>query len=76
MDGLAMEACDQYVYLGSPFTADEATSATIKVHDSNKMCHTLKFMSLINKNNNDIPFIIKRRVFEASLTSTVLYGNT
>ena len=60
-------------YLGSSFTSDRSTTTGIRVHGSNNMCHTLKFISCVNK-NNDIPFVIKRRVFEAALTSTLLYG--
>ena len=60
-------------YLGSSFTSDRSTTTGIRVHGSNNMCHTLKFISCVNK-NNDIPFVIKRRVFEAVLTSTLLYG--
>ena len=37
------------------------------------MCHTLKFIYFINK-NNDIPFNVKFKVFEAALMSTLLYG--
>ena len=69
VDGLIVEACNQYLYLGSPFIADRSTTTIIRVHASNKMCHTLKFISFINK-NNDIPFVIKR----AALTSTLMYS--
>ena len=37
------------------------------------MCHILKFVSFINK-NNDIPFIVKKKLFNAALMSTILYG--
>ena len=38
-----------------------------------KMCLVLKFDSIVNK-NNDIPFVVKRKVFEAALMSSLLYG--
>ena len=38
-----------------------------------KMCLVLKCDSVVNK-NNDIPFVVKRRVFEAALMSSLLYG--
>ena len=37
------------------------------------MCQILKFVSFIKK-NNDIPFYVKRRIFDAALMSSVLYG--
>ena len=37
------------------------------------MCHVLKFKSFINK-NNDVPFIIKKKIFDAALMSAMLYG--
>ena len=66
--------CKQYVYLGSPFTDDGSASTAIKIHASSKMCHTLKFISFINR-NNDVPFIVKKKVFEAALMSALLYGS-
>lgn len=73
VDGLTVEPCDQYIYLGSPFTADGSTTTAIKVHAQVKMCHILKFVSFINK-NNDVPFYVKRKVFDAALMSSILYG--
>ncbi len=37
------------------------------------MKHVIKFTSFLNK-NNDITFIVKRRIFEAAVMSGVLYG--
>ena len=48
-------------------------SSAVSVHATNKMCHVLKFVSFLRK-NNDIPYIVKRRVFDAALTSSLLYG--
>ena len=62
------------MYLGSPFTDDGSPSTAIKLH-ANKMCHVLKFVSFINR-NNDIPFTIKKKVFVAVVTTSVLYGCT
>ena len=61
------------MYLGSPFTSDGCVSSAIKEHAKLKMCHALKFVSFVNK-NNDIPFVVKRRVFQAALMSSLLYG--
>lgn len=61
------------VYLGSPFTADGSVSSSVRAHADAKMPHVIKFVSFLNK-NNDIPFRVKKRVFEACLVSTILYG--
>ena len=61
------------MYLGSPFTDDGSPSTAIKIHANTKMCHALKFISFINK-NNDVPFMIKKKIFDAALMSAVLYG--
>ena len=73
VDGLVVDHCRSYVYLGSPFTCDGSVSSAVKEHARSKMCHVLKFVSFIKK-NNDVPFIVKRRVFDAALMSSLLYG--
>lgn len=70
---LVIEKCDKYIYLGSPFTADGSPSSAVKAHAIAKMPHVLKFVSFIKK-NNDIPYFVKRRVFDAALMSSILYG--
>ena len=73
VQGMVVEHCNMYVYLGSPFTSDHSTSSAVKIQANMKMPHVLKFVSFVKK-NNDIPYIVKRRVFEAALMSTLLYG--
>ena len=73
INGLIIEPCDQYIYLGSPFTSDGSISTTIKTHAQSKICCIMKFMSFLSK-NNDIPFSVKRKVFDADLILTILYG--
>ena len=73
IDELVVEPCDMYIYLGSPFTSDGSTSSAVRAHANSKMPHILKFVSFIRK-NSDIPFNIKKRVFDAALMSTLLYG--
>ena len=68
-----MEHCTSYVYLGSPFTSDGSVSSSVSVHAKNKLCHVLKYVSFLTK-NNDVPFIVKRRVFDAALMSALMYG--
>ena len=71
--GNLINYCKSYIYLGSPFTDDGSPSSAIKIHASNKMCHALKFISFVTK-NNDIPFVVKKKIFDAALISTLLYG--
>ena len=61
------------MYLGSPFTSDGSLSSAIKVHAKTKLSHVIKFVPFMKK-NNDMPYIVKRRVFDAALMSALLYG--
>ena len=56
-NGISIEYCDNYMYLGSPFTDDGSPSTAVKLHANKKMCHVLKYISFIGR-NNDIPFIV------------------
>ena len=73
-NGNIIDYCKQYIYLGSPFTEDGSPSTAIRIHANNKMCHVLKFISFVNR-NNDVPFMIKKKIFDAALMSTILYGS-
>ncbi len=73
VQGLVVEHCNMYVYLGSPFTSDGATSSAVKTQANLKMPHVLKFVSFIKK-NNDVPYIVKKCLFEVAVMSTLLYG--
>ncbi len=63
----------QLCIFGLTFTCDGKVSHSVRLHANSKLPHVLKFVSFINK-NNDVPFIVKRRVFEAALMSALLYG--
>ena len=73
VDDVSVSVCDHYTYLGSTFSADGCTTTAIKLHAQNKMSHALKFVSFVNK-NNDVPFHVKSKVFQAAFMSTILYG--
>lgn len=73
VDNLVIEKCSKYVYLGSIFTDNGSVSSALKAHALMKTTHVLKFVAFIKK-NNDVPFIVKRRVFDAALASSLLYG--
>ena len=65
--------CDTYIYLGLPFTSDGSLSSAVKSHVQEKMAHFHKFIAFLDK-NNDLPLIIKKRVFDSCILSTLLYG--
>lgn len=73
LEGLQVNHCNSYVYLGSPFTADGSTSSAVKAHAKDKIAHFNKFVSFLHK-NTDTPFSVKKRVFDAMVLSAVLYG--
>ena len=73
INSLSIKHCDLYTYLGSPFTSDGSVSSAIKAHAQEKIAHFYKFVSFLAK-NGDLPFIIKKRVFDACLMSALLYG--
>lgn len=73
VDELIVNPCDSYIYLGSPFTSDGSTSTAVKAHAKAKMCHVLKYVSFVTK-NNDVPFLVKKRVLDACLMSSLIYG--
>lgn len=72
MDGLIIEHCTSYVYLCSTFTCDGSVSSDVRVHAKSKLCEVLKYISFIKK-NNDVPFVVKRRVLDAAMMSSLLY---
>ena len=73
VEDLIIEQCTKYIYLGSVFTADGSVSSSVAAHAQSRVVHLNKFVSFLAK-NNDIPFSIKKRVFDAVLMSTILYG--
>ena len=73
VNGMVIEKCDRYIYLGSSFTSDGLVTSAVKDHVKSKLCHVLNFVSFVRK-NNIVPFIVKRRVFDAALMSALLYG--
>ena len=73
VNDLITEKCDEYVYLGSPFTNTGSVSSAVKTQAALKMPHLLKCVSFIKK-NNDIQFMVKEEVFDAALMSSLIYG--
>ena len=65
VNDLIIGKCDRYVYLGSSVTSSGSVSSAVKTQAALKMPHVLKFVSFIKK-NNDVPFAVKKRVFDAA----------
>ena len=72
-DSKLLRLSEYIIYLGFPFTWDGSASSAVKVHANTKMVHVNKFVSFLKK-NNDIPFRVKKRIFDAVLISAILYG--
>lgn len=56
--------CTSCLYQGSTFTCDGSVTTFVREHATEKICQVVKFVSFIEKHNT-VPFIVKRRVFEA-----------
>ena len=72
-EDLTITNCSSYTYLGCIFTEDGLSESTVKQHLKSKQSHLLKFISFLTK-NFDFPFWVKRKVLDAALLSTILYG--
>lgn len=70
---MIVNSCTSYLYLGSPFTCDGSVSSAVKMHAKNKLRQVLKYVNFLKK-NNDVPFVVKKRVLDAALMSSLLYG--
>jgi hypothetical protein len=72
IDNILIEKTPCYTYLGTKIT-DENITAQMKLHVESKKPHIHKFYSFLAK-NNDCPYIIKRKVWNSALNTTVLYS--
>ena len=73
VNNISIDQCDSYTYLGSIYTRDGSCTGAVKKHLQAKMTHVLKFEAFVRQ-NSDMPFPAKRRVFTAALMSAILYG--
>ena len=72
-NNITVEYCSSYLYLGAQITDDGRYHTAINLHVKDKMKHIIKYYSFLNR-NPDLPFKIKKRVAEACLMSSLLYG--
>lgn len=60
------------MYLCSPITSDGSVTTSVKEHATDKLGQVLKFITFPEKHYT-VPFIVKRRIFEVAVTSSLLY---
>ena len=71
--GISVKYCSSYKYLGAPISDDGSYSTTLNLHSKDKLKHTVKYYTFLNR-NPDVPFSMKKRVAEACVFSSILYG--
>ncbi len=71
---LIVESCKQYIYLGSPFTLMVVFLLLSRFISVLKWLTSVNYYYFFLKKNNDIPFAVKKRIFDAALMSAILYG--
>ena len=64
---------DKYMYLGAWFTADARIESVLRLHEASGDATVNKF-ALFCAANTDMPFVYKRKVFEAAVMSSLLYS--
>ena len=72
--GLTIKHTDTYIYLGSSFSAKGCIATDIQDHAKLKQKHVHKFNIFCFKNQS-MPFSYKKKVFEAVLTTKLIYGS-
>ena len=65
--------CEKYIYLGAIILEDTSFSRFIEEHRAEKNKNILKLCSFLHK-NPDLPFVIKKKVLEACILSSLLYS--
>ena len=71
--GINVKYCKSYTYLGAPITDDGSYLSMMNLNAKEKMKHTIKYYTFLNR-NPDVPFSMKKRVAEACVFSSILYG--
>lgn len=73
LDTIIIKHADWYLYLGSPITEDGLISSVITKHIELKKHQLDKFNIFIHKHKYS-PFVIKRKVLESIIRSSIFYG--
>ena len=69
--GNVIAYCEDYVYLGSIFTADGSAISSLQKHAEDKIKHLHKLIMFLHT-NIDFPFYVKRKVVEAAFNAAIL----
>ena len=62
-----------YIYLGSPFTENGSICSVIELHLKSRVADMNKF-KIFCKINSSMPYQYKKKVLQAAITSSLLYG--
>ena len=63
--GVTVDHADEYIYLGSPFSATGCITTDVKEHATLKQKHVNKFHILCGENQS-MPFTYKKTVFDTT----------
>ena len=73
VEGITISYSTQYLYLGAWFTDSGKMSDIIQLHEKSNQATVNKF-SIFCAANTQMPFIYKKLVFDAAVTSSLLYS--
>ena len=73
IDNVNVKHTTSYIYLGSPFTENGSIKSVIDMHVKTRMSDLNKF-KIFCKKNETMPYMFKKKVLEAAITSSLLYG--
>ena len=71
---LKIEYIHKYLYLGAWFSDDASMSTVLSMHETSNETQLNKFAIFCSANAN-MPYAYKRMVFEAAMTSSLLYSS-
>ena len=74
VDGITVKHTTSYVYLGSPFVERGKMREVIKLHVKSRAKDLNKFR-IFCKKNETMPYLFKKKVLEAVIFSSLLYGS-
>ena len=72
--GVTVKHAKSYIYLGSPFTEDGKINSILCMHLKSRMADLNKF-KIFCKVNVTMPYIYKKKVLQAAIISSLLYGS-
>lgn len=73
-DGITVEYAAQYLYLGAWFDDSASMKMVLKLHETASEAIVNKF-AIFCASNTLMPFVFKKKVFDAAVTSALLYGS-